>query len=75
MNYFSSLSPNQAMRHSFFYLQRQVEVNVMENDGRWRWAYVINGHGPSIINEGLTGTAAEGLQEACKAARTVLAQS
>jgi hypothetical protein len=65
----------QAMRHSFFYLQRQVEVNVMENGGTWRWAFIIDGSGPSVTDKGLTDTAVQGLQAACQAARTVLAQS
>lgn len=62
------------MRHSFFYLQRQVEVNVMENSGTWRWAFIIDEPGPSMTDKGVTDTAVQGLQAACQAARTVLAQ-
>lgn len=62
------------MRYSFFYLQCQVEVNVLWNCGAWRWAFVIDGHGPSVIGKNLTGTAAGCLQEACAVARKTIAQ-
>jgi hypothetical protein len=62
------------MRHSFFYLQHQVEVDVLENGGTWRWAFIIDGHGPSVTSRDLVSTAASGLQEACAVARTAIAQ-
>lgn len=60
------------MRHSFFYLQRQVEVNVLENGGTWRWAFVIDGNGTSMTSKSLDCTAVGGLKEACAAARMVI---
>lgn len=63
------------MRHSFFYLQRQVEVDVLENGGTWRWAFIIDGHEPSVTGQGLTGTPAKGLQEARAVAKTAIAQA
>ena len=62
------------MRHSFFYLQRQVQVDVFENGGTWRWASVIDGSDPLIIDRAMTGTAARGLQETRATARTAIAQ-
>ena len=60
------------MHHSFVYLQRQVEINVLENGGTWRWAFFVEGHNPCVTDKGSTGTASGGLQEACAAARIVI---
>lgn len=63
------------MRYSFFYLQCQVDIDFIENGGTWRWAFAIDGRGPSGVGMRLTGAVATSLQEACAVARAVVQQT